>query len=287
MANCNHGPLHAPIMGNTPVGICTKQHVEVAVIHSYHPILHTISTLLPSRYHIQSSSVVHHWSFFSIICHYHPLSCSQSSSVAVSPTSNSPNQEKALGVPFHHPWCVCCTSLALHYCYWHDSAPWVTAGGSWRLEGSSSSALGLLVALFHLPMPILGFVFCLVSTTVSCSYHHCPEYCRPPMGHCWRKLEVGGQFQQCLGTRLIHSSLLVIGMVVPRSSVRLSSCCSSASAVDCSPIIWFLASCYLLSSVVLVVICCSSSACRCNIIISCCFIICRCCIISAVIMSLI
>ena len=39
MANCNHGPLHAPIMGNTPVGICTtKQHVEVAVIHSYHPI---------------------------------------------------------------------------------------------------------------------------------------------------------------------------------------------------------------------------------------------------------
>ena len=169
MANCNHGPLHAPIMGNTPVGICTKQHVEVAVIHSYHPILHTISTLLPSRYHIQSSSVVHHWSFFSIICHYHPLSCSQSSSVAVSPTSNSPNQEKALGVPFHHPWCVCCTSLALHYCYWHDSAPWVTAGGSWRLEGSSSSALGMLVALFRLPMPILGFVFCLVSILLSSS----------------------------------------------------------------------------------------------------------------------
>ena len=22
-------------------------------------------------------------------------------------------------MPFH-PWCVCCTSLALHYCYWHD-----------------------------------------------------------------------------------------------------------------------------------------------------------------------
>ena len=52
MANCNHGPLQAPMVGNTPVGICTKQHVEVAVIHSYHPVLQAISTSASIRYHI-------------------------------------------------------------------------------------------------------------------------------------------------------------------------------------------------------------------------------------------
>ena len=68
MANCNHGPLHAPIMGNTPVGICTKQHVEVAVIHSYHPILRAISTLLPSRYHIPFCPSVIALFLSSILC---------------------------------------------------------------------------------------------------------------------------------------------------------------------------------------------------------------------------
>ena len=68
MTNCNHGPLHAPIMGNTPVGICTKQQVEVAVIHSYHPILHAFSTLLPSRYHIPFCPSVVALVLSSIIC---------------------------------------------------------------------------------------------------------------------------------------------------------------------------------------------------------------------------
>ena len=75
MANCNHGPLHAPIMGNTPVGICTKQHVEVAVIHSYHPILRAISTLLPSRYYIPILSFCHYLVLIIYPLSYHEHCC--------------------------------------------------------------------------------------------------------------------------------------------------------------------------------------------------------------------
>jgi len=59
---------HHGAMGNTPVGICTKQQVEVAVIHSYHPILHAFSTLLPSRYHIPFCPSVVALVLSSIIC---------------------------------------------------------------------------------------------------------------------------------------------------------------------------------------------------------------------------
>ena len=102
MANCNHGPLHAPIMGNTPVGICTKQYVEVAVIHSYHPILRAISTLLPSRYHIP-------FCLLSILCPIMSTGCCWRKREVGGQESNSSALEFFFGIvlPFS-----CCSHLS-------------------------------------------------------------------------------------------------------------------------------------------------------------------------------
>ena len=142
MANCNHGPLHAPIMGNTPVGICTKQQVEVAVIHSYHPILHAFSTLLPSCYHIPFCPSVVALVLSSIICPIMSTAAGGSWRLE-GKESNSSALEFFFGVVLPlsccPQWCGgCLTSLALHDSYYYcrpmgGHQPLLEEAGGWRV----------------------------------------------------------------------------------------------------------------------------------------------------------
>ena len=188
MANCNHGPLHAPMVGNTSVGICTKQHVEVAVIHSYHPVLQAISTSASIRYHIPFISL-----YDNAYCH---SVCSLSQDHCW--------WRLEVGGQVQH----CCLGLFLFIIhllsyffflcvllYFHCWVPFLlclfcpmsTVGGSWRLEVGIQQCLGrfflILLLLLSIPLLIhpLSFILLLLLVSSFC-YHRlgscpCPASC--------------------------------------------------------------------------------------------------------------